>query len=311
MATTPKSAKNYSPSKDLPPYAVKIRQLRQEARLTQSQLASEMGVRRGAVARWEAGAREPKRPIYLQLSAVASDRHLPALQDFFLSQMEEKNAEKRRRNEEVYARSYLARVKSDAAEKGEQAELARHLLRLSEMDGVELAKLQAQRISEGRRSLSNGAFEAVLFDIVEETHHAKTLQLGRRLEIATAVKKLEQQIEELQDADSLIAENEKKLREKIENILAEAETAIRDRNAQHEVFDILRKIPRIYTQTRRRLKKREAIIDRWLRIQAVLNKYEDDKGAGMVVDDLVVIKELERLLKFAHDANSEEKKPDK
>src|SRR5215468_3371955 len=40
-------------------FAGRLRELRCEAGLTQEQLAEKVGVKRGAIARWELGAREP------------------------------------------------------------------------------------------------------------------------------------------------------------------------------------------------------------------------------------------------------------
>lgn len=279
----------------LPEHARKIRELRKTLALTQPEFATKLNNKRGAVAQWEGGLREPRPKNYKALAALAESRSLPHLAEFFLSQIGKRKTtlrpDARERMEYVHAGRFLERTRREASGAGEWAERAQRLLSLSEMDGVEFAKLQAQKISEARRSLSNGEFEAALLDIVDETWEAQRLRRGRLNEAAAALKRLNRQYDQLLSAASLFTKNEDVMRGIIRNILADAEKAITDKTGRPEVLGVLSKIQRLENRSLRNLQ-------RWKEVSKVLDKHADLAQDGKELpDDADVMRELTNLLR--------------
>ena len=84
MVTASKSGipRNRS-DRELPDYALKIRETRKACGLTQSRFAKKIGTTRTTVARWETGTRQPGTENYLALHRFAGEKSLDAA-DFFL-----------------------------------------------------------------------------------------------------------------------------------------------------------------------------------------------------------------------------------
>jgi transcriptional regulator with XRE-family HTH domain len=85
--STLRKTKKRAARKALPPYRLKIRELRKSIGLTQAQLAEKMGVLREAVARWETGSRGLKNRHLLELWQLAEKENLAELATFFVSQI--------------------------------------------------------------------------------------------------------------------------------------------------------------------------------------------------------------------------------
>jgi transcriptional regulator with XRE-family HTH domain len=258
------------PKKDVPTLALAIRELRRKAGLTQPQLAAELKVRRGAVARWEAGDREPKAGSYSALSEAASKRGLSQLADLFLSQLRTKQAEEETRERDSWALDELETSEFRAREwmdspddaKRQAAEEAKRLLDLSRVDRVEFAKQQAKRISDARASMSNGFFAAKVYDITDETSTVDLIRRGRELRAERAYRAWERKVAELPALESVIAENEKVIREKIESILKDAETALGE-GKQVDAKAFYGAINRVLGERKRPLKDRQKVYQRF------------------------------------------------
>jgi transcriptional regulator with XRE-family HTH domain len=241
-------------------YASKIRQLRQLAKVTQPQLAESLNVKRGAVANWEGGVREPRRENYLALAASADAQaalhreegsqsvaeQFYSLADFFLSQIEDKKAQREKRQKEAYARHYVNLTRSKAAGGNR---LAQELLELSDVDGIEFAKRQADRIAEARERLSNGAFRAKLLEISGDIYDVGMLRLGRRSLAEQRIKGLLREFETLLDGELRIVAKARA-----------AHTALLKGNMA-KVWEILKQVPESHASSRRRLEHLRKILD--------------------------------------------------
>jgi transcriptional regulator with XRE-family HTH domain len=171
------------PRPDVPGHALAIRELREKTGLSQPQLARELNIERGAIARWEAGVREPRPKKYMALAEIAKKRKLPELAAKFLSRKEEKSKDLERKKElrrtardTELRKEYFLRTKAEARAGNEAA---KRLIDLSLMNDIELSKLQGERISEARKSLANGAYKAKFDEIMDEYLRAFQIASGR------------------------------------------------------------------------------------------------------------------------------------
>jgi transcriptional regulator with XRE-family HTH domain len=153
-------------------YVGKIRQLRDKAGFTQKQLAEQLKVGRGAVARWELGDREPDERNYLALAAFAQDRGLRELGDFFRARTERR----RNRREQNYAERYLTAVEKDAAKGLAGAQL---LLQLSRMDRSKYYGKLILGLSRARTDPDKEGSLALAAANIREAWRVTMLQLGR------------------------------------------------------------------------------------------------------------------------------------
>jgi transcriptional regulator with XRE-family HTH domain len=133
--------------KDVPAYALAIRELRQKTGLTQPELAAELGVKRVSVARWEGGAFEPNAANYQSLVEAAKKHKLPELADFFhwTSYQNSYRAHWAQRMEE--GKRFFLRTRKQA-EAGDEA--ARKIIQISKMDREEEDKYGVLRREEFR-----------------------------------------------------------------------------------------------------------------------------------------------------------------
>lgn len=160
-------------------YSIRIAEIRRLAGLSQSKLAAELGVKRGAVAQWEGASREPSDRNYRALADLASKRGETMLVAFFLSRLNERNlaaiASKKRGFARRYYRSVFARLSGDN-------DLLRRLGGLARMGSDDLALHQANRIAKALQSLSGRAFADEFYRITFETEAARVLlqRLRRR-----------------------------------------------------------------------------------------------------------------------------------
>jgi len=139
--------------------------------LTQAQLAAELGLKRGAVANWEGGAREPSRENYAALADLAKAKNLPSFAEFFLEKIESKKL-----SAYPAVRAYLESMKVAPA----VGDLAlRRLIELSRLEGIEFSKTQAERIIEAKRTMNDQRFSDFFYKVVTETEIVRNLRLIR------------------------------------------------------------------------------------------------------------------------------------
>jgi transcriptional regulator with XRE-family HTH domain len=157
-----------------PEYSLRVAQLRQLARLTQPELGIRVGVKRGAVAQWEAGAREPMDASYKLLAGVAQRLGEPALADFFLSRIKGRaaSAARARRREFLkrYSRWILARL--NEADKGVLTDVES----LTHMRVDEMVAHQYQRLVRSYGSLKGQDFIEEFLRLTFETEAAQALR---------------------------------------------------------------------------------------------------------------------------------------
>jgi transcriptional regulator with XRE-family HTH domain len=147
-----------NPRKDVPAYALAIRELREKTGLTQPQLAAELGVKRVSVARWEGCAFEPSPANYLSLYKAAKRHNLPDLVKLFHSNWSERERREHEAQEAEENKRYFLRIKKQA-EAGDDD--AKKIVALSRMGRV-LNDLHAQKTQELIRSLSGEALSKEL-----------------------------------------------------------------------------------------------------------------------------------------------------
>jgi transcriptional regulator with XRE-family HTH domain len=181
---------NASPA-DRPEYATKVRDLRKVARLTQPKFASELRVKRGAVAQWEGGTREPRTRNYEALVAFAEREKLTPFAKFFRDQISGRPYARRERREQKmrghYAIRYFRMIEGDAAMGDERA---RRLIKLAQLDRRnhadqilkslrrEIARLETWAVSDLLEKARDEAREVENLRSVYES--SKRNRVGRR-----------------------------------------------------------------------------------------------------------------------------------
>jgi transcriptional regulator with XRE-family HTH domain len=173
-------------------------------------LAAELGVKRGAVARWEAGTREPSLDNYSALAAFAEKKANP-LARFFAQRIQGRKVGLKEKRKQAQALRELEAEEYFAAGGDEES---RRLLELSRLDPVTYARQCNQRIEEARKNLKNGAFTIKLDELMREGARVGALREARILRMKRALVFLDRQ-----------AEVETARREKIRTILAAAKVA--------------------------------------------------------------------------------------
>jgi transcriptional regulator with XRE-family HTH domain len=169
---------------ELPAYALKVRELRKKAGLTQPQLGRELktNATRVTVARWEGGVSEPRVENCLALAELAKNQKLPELAEFFFERFYERERDRIKQVTAADDLRYLKTVETAAAAGDESAQ---RLLKLSRLDAIEFAiefgNEALRRITEARQSLGNGAFQAALFEMADETNRIGRLLIAREL----------------------------------------------------------------------------------------------------------------------------------
>ncbi len=177
MKTTPPS----STPKEKPPYAEKVRELRELVALTQPALAREVGVKRGTIAQWEGGTREPRYKNYRELAAFAAKRGRTLLADFFegqipLSQMRRRKS-RRDKQQIPFAEKHFLSVK-EAAATGDLG--AERILKLSRMDRATYSRHLVDTIAQKIGQLEDWGFSDLLRKLAEEASEIEELRSGYR-----------------------------------------------------------------------------------------------------------------------------------
>jgi transcriptional regulator with XRE-family HTH domain len=180
--------KTHPRGSDLPDYARQILAFRKRLQMTQPQLAEALKMKRGAIAQWEGGVREPKLDSYVELTELASQRGLSDFLTFFGAQMGRKMDQALERREKKRGRLILADMRRRAAAGDEKA---KHLLELSEMDHLTFHRLEDERLAEAKRRLENGEYAVFSDEIAEERYHVAALRLGRQSAIEEGLKRTE------------------------------------------------------------------------------------------------------------------------
>ena len=156
-------------SKKRPTYASQIRELRTAVALSQPDFGKELNVKRGAIAQWEAGTREPRDRNYRSLAEFATKRNLLWFTEFFRSQALIKQWERsggaRRRHEAAFAERRLSAEKRLAA-MGNQG--AKRLFGLSEMDRATYRAHFLELINKEISELKTWHFSDVLDKFADE-----------------------------------------------------------------------------------------------------------------------------------------------
>jgi transcriptional regulator with XRE-family HTH domain len=168
MAPSQKPDETTPPGTRLPEYAVGVMGLRHATAMTQPELASRLKVRRGAVARWEAGLREPRDANYEGLAVIAGRRGDTQLRDLFLSLIQQRKSHAKEKR--LFSRRYQARV-----ERALGTNFKEHIIELSEKGSIELAEHQFARMGEAKKSLKERAFSERFYQITLETEAVRLL----------------------------------------------------------------------------------------------------------------------------------------
>lgn len=175
MKTTPLS----STPREKPPYAEKIRELRELVALTQPGLAREIRVKRGTIAQWEGGTREPRYKNYRALAAFAAKMGRTLFADFFegqipLSQMRRRKS-RRDKQRVPFAQKHFLSVK-EAAATGDLG--AKRILDLSRMDRATYARHLMDTMVQKIRQLESWGFSDLLRKLAEEASEIEELRSG-------------------------------------------------------------------------------------------------------------------------------------
>ena len=149
-----------------PEYSRRIAALRTEIlQLTQPEFAKALRLRRGAVARWETGDREPSQRSYTALAEFAERRGVKEDAEFFRRQIHRKDVERHIAQWNAGVRHYVAALRALAAAGNAEAN---RLIKLSRLDRIEFSGSQFNRLLEAHASLGEDAFadafRAVAFD---------------------------------------------------------------------------------------------------------------------------------------------------
>jgi transcriptional regulator with XRE-family HTH domain len=166
--------------RDVPPFSLDCRELRQKAGLTQRQIAKELNVHEVAYARWEGGKREPRAENYKALSDLAKRLNLPDLADRFTLKTQ---GSKLDLDADKWRKDFYLRAKRKA-EAGD--ETAKRLLELSLMDEI-------SRLNRFSEALSDRAPNVKLLEITQENHSAEDLAWGRAVLAVDMFSKLQRQ----------------------------------------------------------------------------------------------------------------------
>jgi transcriptional regulator with XRE-family HTH domain len=164
-----------------PQYAGVIRELRKIVRLTQPQFAAALKVKRGAVAQWEGGTREPRYGNYEVLAAFAEGRNLPRFAELFRQQIVLKQFKLKTKREDkqqlAYAEEHFRGVRELAAT-GDRG--AGRILKLSRMDRDAYGKYLVGTLTKEIGRLKNLAFSDLLRKLAEEASEVEELRAGYR-----------------------------------------------------------------------------------------------------------------------------------
>lgn len=171
-----------------PIYASKIRELRKFAKLTQPEFAEKLGVKRGAVAQWEGGTREPRYRNYEALAAFADSQNLVKFGTFFRNRrgLKELNLRRKRKDQDdaAYAERYLRLIEQNAALGDKHA---RDLLALSRLGQREYQQRLLASISRGIRAVKGWGFTKLLSNFSDQAGNVEAIRLAyelRSLELA-------------------------------------------------------------------------------------------------------------------------------
>jgi transcriptional regulator with XRE-family HTH domain len=298
MDTTLKSTSRSHLAKELPSYSFKIRELRKTVGLSQPQLAAELSKKRGAVARWETGTREPRAENFAALAKFSKKHKLPEFAQFFSQHIEERKSDRKKEAEEAAkeadALRYLETVESQAAAGNIRA---KRLLELSRRDGKEFAKEQAGRIEDARWRLENGAFSAFIYEIADETQRVGRLHGGRQVRVSRALANLRRRYEQAEPFDVTHAEAKRAQKQEIVKILHEAEA---DHGAGKSLnwVELGRKVDETYRPVKTFFKAQQKMLDRMTAVSRIMSKVKDAQEKGAPVDELEFIDQIERALEI-------------
>ena len=167
--------------KEKPSYSEKIRELRELLTLTQPELASEIGVKRGAIAQWEGGTREPRYKNYRALAAFAEKRGLTSLRDIFSHQIFLTQITRRKNRKDEKRTAYAKRRFLEAkklADVGDRE--AGRILKLSRMDRASYARHLMDTMAQQIGQLEDWGFSDLLRKLAREASEIEDLRSGYR-----------------------------------------------------------------------------------------------------------------------------------
>jgi transcriptional regulator with XRE-family HTH domain len=168
------------PQRKRPIYASHIRELRRAVGLSQRSLARELNLKRGAVAQWEGGVREPLPRNYKALAEFAKGRGLAWLEDFFGSQgvinRKQKSLKAEQKWQASYAERYLAGEKALAAMGNQEA---KRLIGLSQMGRAAYRRYLLTSIYKEVSELKTWHFSDVLSKFCDEAGNVERLRMAR------------------------------------------------------------------------------------------------------------------------------------
>jgi DNA-binding transcriptional regulator YiaG len=167
--------------------ALMVRQLREKTRLTQPQLAAGLGVRRGAVARWELGTREPGKMSLMALSILAAKKHFPELSLFFAREGHQRKLAANRADAKELLIGELHFAEYMAAAGDEEY---RRLVDLSRLDPVDYGRTVAEKIAALPKDLGAAATGAESLQIISEARNVEDLRAARELRNGHALEDL-------------------------------------------------------------------------------------------------------------------------
>jgi transcriptional regulator with XRE-family HTH domain len=149
---------------------------------TQPQFATDLGVKRGAIAQWEAGSREPRRKNYEALAVFARGRKYLDFEAFFLQRilLKQRERQEKRKEERRMSRGedYLERVERRAAQ-GDAGAI--RLLELSRMDRNAHAKHLLGLIGKEFARLGAWPLSEVLYKVCAEAEEVENVRSAREL----------------------------------------------------------------------------------------------------------------------------------
>ena len=167
--------------KEKPPYSEKIRELRELLTLTQPELASEIGVKRGAIAQWEGGTREPRYKNYRALAAFAEKRGLTSLRDLFSHQIFLTQITRRKNRKDEKRTAYAKRRFLEAKKLADMGDReAGRILKLSRMDRGAYARYLVGTLTREIGRLKDWGFSDLLDKLAKEASDIEELRLGCR-----------------------------------------------------------------------------------------------------------------------------------
>jgi transcriptional regulator with XRE-family HTH domain len=177
MVTTSESG-----NKQLPEYALKIRETRKACKFTQAKFAKKLGKARVTVARWETATREPDVENYAALHRLAREKSLDSA-SFFFEREQAGKVSLEDKTKRSGALEHLEAIERDAAAGRLSAKV---YLEWADHDPAEVRKHFYGELEAAREILTNGEFSLKAKEIFSQIAALEDIWFGREVRAGRA-----------------------------------------------------------------------------------------------------------------------------